>query len=70
MKSLTELFTENGQRKVKVTYPDNNGNHTTTLRDIADRFIQEGAEWRKQFFSDLINNGEAFTRMGGHYQLV
>lgn len=65
-----ELMLQNSDKKVSVTYPDNKGNHETTVRDISDRFINEGADWRKQFFHTLLTTGEAFTRMGGHYKLL
>lgn len=66
----TQVINENGERKVKVTYADGKGDHETTLREIGDRFLQESPEWRKQFFIDLVYKKEAFTRMGGRYQLI
>ena len=69
-KTLTELLTENGSNRVQVTYPDNKGNHETTVRDLGDRWIGETHGWRKMFFADLINKGVAYSNFGGKYTLV
>lgn len=67
---LTELMNANAERKVNVTYPDNNGNHTATIRDISERFIKEGSAWRKLFFETLLTTGTAKTRFGSVYTLI
>jgi len=60
----------NADRKVSVTYPDGKGNHQATIREISDRFINEGAEWRVLFFNNLLTTGEAMTRFGSTYKLI
>lgn len=70
MTTLETLMKANAKRKVSVTYPDNKDNHETTVRDIADRFLQESKEWRFLFFTTLLTEGEAFTKFGSNYKLL
>lgn len=62
-KSLTELFLELGEKQVNVTYPDTDGNHVTSVRDLADRFSDK--DWKTSFFYELLLNSKAVTPMEG-----
>lgn len=64
MSVLSEKLTENGTVKVLVTYPDGKNTHTTTVRDLGDRFIKEGTEWKVRFFNKLIDEGKAYSKFG------
>lgn len=67
---LHDLLKENADKKVNVSYPDGKGDHTTYVKDLGDRFSCEGLAWRTHFFTELLTKGEAFTNIGGHYQLA
>lgn len=56
--------------KIKVTYPDNKGNHETTFDDLRERFKEERPDWVEGFFQQIKVQGYAYTRFGAKYELV
>lgn len=56
-------------QKVSVVYPDNKGNHTTTVSELRKKWEQETEKWQLQFFHNLENNGVASSRFGNYFLL-
>lgn len=55
-------------QRVNVTYPDNRGNHSISVRDLFDKFSDETFEWLDNFMTSLLNTGKAHSNFGT-YQL-
>lgn len=66
-KTIPELILELREKQVFVTYPDNKGNHTTTVHDLSNRFRDK--DWYTSFFTELLLNSKSVTPMGGEYEI-
>ena len=49
-------------RMLKVSYPDNRGNHELTIDEFRERFKEESHEWVESIISILLIQGYAYTR--------
>jgi hypothetical protein len=54
---------ELNNKKVKVTYPDNIGNHTTTIREVREKWEKYGETqfWIEGFMNNLNEFGVAYS---------